>query len=276
MMIVYGALETATMVWHEPAVDDDLDVHYELAKLIPVLFDTLSKYQVRILLRQELMYEIQGNLPFTGTLPVFAFFRNFLYKFFAQMADNFEVYDGPSLQKISSDPEVRLHYYVPTLRSEVELLISEIHRRGNDKTFYFTLERFWNKADSKLLIRDSSNVEIANQAIFSESQQTLEAFLESQRRKFIEFKHRGRKAYRGKKGRTVSTLSCQDGKTNKKCQELLDKACQSGIRLYNYDVDNKVWVVFMADGQNEFHGYDETDESKIPTDIKDKFSYCKA
>jgi hypothetical protein len=186
--------------------------------------------------------------------------------------------DSNELYVVTSTPEIIKTHFNAVVSEELDLISSEIHKKGEGVFTFFSYKNIWFEDNREIVIHDADQCRVRLEVVIADNEANFEEYVKRKERVFDsdDPKHDTIVGYVRPGGEQVSPLSCYRGRETSRCQELLNQAFPSGNRFYNYDHENEVWVVFTPSfggdpdycGNNLYHGFNETNEDAIPIEIR--------
>jgi hypothetical protein len=182
-----------------------------------------------------------------------------------------------ALSAVTTTPKLDKSHFNAVVSEQVRLVGSNIHKERSGVFTFFSFNSIWYEGNQEVLLHDANQTEVKLEVVIADNEANFEEYAKRKERVFDadDPKHDTIEGYVRPGGKRVSPLSCYRGREVAECQRLLDQAIPSGSRLYNYDTANGVWVVFAPSvaapdyrGSNKYHGYDETNEQMIPTEVR--------
>ncbi|MEQ9102243.1 MAG: hypothetical protein RIF36_00040 [Imperialibacter sp.] len=270
-----AVIDISALIWDKADFLSKQHNYYGLVANFPLLLSMLEKERLPVLLRNELIDEISLAFPWQEVPSIFNEFRTRLTLFLAKAGPRIVSFATIRLVNIKTIPEIKKGHFSRNTVNESEYLISKMHVSNDIETIYFTFAYLWSGVDKLATVDDDRTQEYTTVVCDN----NLASFFESIRPTFEHNKKHDKKPGNDKTGWKAreskdnfeSRLSCYNGMDNILPQKLLDASKEFGDRRYVYDQSNETYVVFMAHMDNKYHGFDEYDPDKIPTEIKEIF-----
>lgn len=270
-------LDISSLIWNRADYETNTHNYYRLADSLLDLLGKLENQKTVFLMRKQLLDRIDIEFPFYELSNDFRDFIDAIYKILSKIGLKGIDYPDNIDDDLISEPNLIKEYYNDETKVEIRYLISRMHSDEDSDKIYFTFNYLWDGDNSFLVVKDTTK-NVLHPVVVSDNEDKfknneLDIFLDKFKRVFEHHveKHDRITGQKNQKGEPVSKLSCFDGKDETVPQKLLDEGEKSGKRIYNYDDENEVWVVFMNHEGNKYHGYDE-EENEVPPKVKKRLN----
>ena len=284
-----AVIDISSIIWQESDYNLNKHHYYNLLKSISLFLKKFKKEKPIVLIRDELLREMSISFPSSQIPNDFWYVTQQVYSFLADSESNFISYPSNITPNLVSIPNIVKPYYIKTVVSEVNYLLSKIHTDTENKNIFFTFEYLWeNQGELKTQLETTSKkyqTIITDRKLSADDDLTeLDDFFEKNK---LTFKHKSpkhdcsvsknRDAWNvsDDKGNFESQLSCYCDNDASIVQDILDKRCKTCFgnnSYYGYDSLNNVYVVFRITLNNIYHAYDMYDIERVPQEVKKEFN----
>lgn len=247
-----AVLDISAFIWDVNHFNTNKPKYFELMQVLPNLVEGLVKYKVPVVMRQQLMTEINAYFPYDLYIPndYYSFQLLSLY-FFTQISPYLIDYEANDNSIISSKPGLTKKHFNASTNTEIRYLVTHLHTDDAKIKIFLTFDIVWNYADH--LETSNKNKKVIKTLICDNTK--LHETILKYFRKIFEHNPKHNAIHSDD---YISALSCYNerlGNTTN-AQKLLDESVKYKDNYYCYDSDNKVYVKFVRTTDNIYHGYD--------------------
>ena len=256
-------LDTSFFIWDEEDFNKSQQHYYKLVSKLSYLYKVLNFDKSKVLMREELFFEIMAKFPYNKIPKEFSDFELSTIQFLSSVGDRMIVYDAKN-QNITTRPNLIKPHFENSTIEEVKYLSTRLHSIRNPESLYFTCLYLWGE-NGDLVTTDEKN-QFEYCTICIDSEEDINTCLQSFKKKF----EHNPKHDKYKSGEHESPLSCYNDRTkdSKLAQKLLDDSIENGKSFYNFDSNNDTWIVFRCHEDNKYHGFDLSNRELVPNHIR--------
>lgn len=268
-MSFIAAIDISIFVWCENDFNNNKALYFKLVELSPAIFEQVKLNRIPILFRSELCKKIEANFPYANVNEID---YNYGWATLSFLTSNkWITYSEEDYSKTMSNPEIEKIYFNDMLKNECGLQKVHLLQNKASNQKFITYHHFYqSEADLRI------NNELVSTEIGTLSYKTEKEILDFFNHHKIKFehhtKHRKEAYYDYDRNEEVSPFSCYHNQGELEAQKLLDEAFPFNNHLYNFDLENNVFVRFIKTRDSIYHGHDLSDEgANIPNEVKKKF-----
>lgn len=262
-MSFIAVIDISSIIWDQEDYETNTVQYYELKNSIITLIEKFKKEKPFILIRPELVNEMIKGFPYDKMPTHFWEFGNIVYSFLGDIEFSKRIYYETKNDEVESVPNIIKAYFKPSTKDEVKYILTHNHTKRECSSVYFTFRYLW-EDNYNLTTSIHGLTPQENETIIIDKNDGLDVFFQKFKRIF---EHSSKHHKGHEPGDYISPLSCYDGHNKSIPQKYLDESVLNGKKYYNFDTENKVYVVFFCTHENVYHGHDEIDRNKIPPAI---------
>jgi len=278
-------IDISSIIWDKNDYETNTENYFDLIVGVSNFLEKVRNENLKVLGRDELLYQMIDGFPFDNLPNKFYEFGNIVFSFLANTGSNFISYPETTINNLDSEPELVRTHYKDRVKQQIGYLISKIHSDDETESKYFTFNYLWNGNDNlKTRTEDKTNT---YETIIADNDNDLDNFFAKYKLIFEHKKpkhdcsiHKNKEAWvrSEDKGNFQSQLSSFCDKNKTVVQEILNKRyhkCFGNELYYGYDKINNVYVAFRITLNNEYHAYDLYDIESVPNEVKKAFNVWK-
>jgi hypothetical protein len=253
-MILLAVLDMSAFIWDTNHFEVNKPDYYKLMVALPNILSEIKKNKISLVLRGELMQEIQFYFPYSSYPYNYYDYRRLTLSYLT----NINLVDFPNTigEEINCSPNIIKDFFSDTTQTEIKYLLKYLYSESNDNSRFLTFSIFWDEGGNLILSNG-----------YSKEIKTFQCDNIGNHKKIIDsikkiFDHNPKHnkysssnfAYYGK---VISPLSCFNERHGDKteAQKLLDEAIYFKGDFFNYDNINNTYVMFVYTEANIYHGF---------------------
>jgi hypothetical protein len=261
-------IDISTFIWSQEDFEQDPKKYFQLIQLVPTLYRQITNYKLPILFRKELFDVIQGEFPYSISNNISKDFAKITMSFISKSISRWVKFESLPQLTIKTEPELLKKYFSQTVKVEFLGQVGHLYTSSSKYPYNYIIYNDFFKSKRNLLIKKNGKTKEIETLLYSSEGEILIFF----DRFKLKFKHNP-KHDKYKAGGIISPLSCYNERIPDigYVEKLLNGAYLFDEDYYNFDLINNVYVVFVSSNDNTFHGFDLSDDGKIPHKVKETF-----
>lgn len=264
-----AAIDISTFIWCKSDYEENKNHYYKLLVVAPVVYDQIKKFNLPILLRNELCESIMADFPYNMIREISYDFESLTLNFLTTI--NWFTYSENYDNSFVSVPKLAKEHFKESIKNETKSQIVHLFQNGKNPEHKFITYEYFFDSNSNLLVLNTQGNQVEIDTLSYSTEEQIITYFEKFRRKF----EHNPKHDMYKSGGLISPLSCYNEREGDKtkAQELLDKAIFHEGHYYNYDKENNVFVRFIRTSDFIYHGHNLLEgDDLIPSEVKKKIS----
>jgi hypothetical protein len=260
--------DISTFIWDEAHFMVNTKAYYDLMLAVPAILEKLVDEQIPVLLRGELLSEIQTHFPYEIIPSEHFDFQYLTLRYLTKL--NVLDYQACVSYSLSCNPNLIRDYFRSLTQEEVKHLIHYVYYT-EDMDISLLASAVLGNNFGNLKIKNGSEKEIIVK--FFDNPKEHEAIVRTLMNIFEHNPKHG-KIERYFEGKVISPFRYYDSRTGDitKAQSLLNKSTLLGTDYYTWEPDEDVFVRFLNTEGNKYHGFEFIPDEALGKLIKQKMS----